>query len=314
MLEFRNLLMLALAVSAIGAIGGNGEDRRTMIKLFGLAGALFLLILIVERMCASVQKTNIEWCDATWNPVTGCKRGCEYCYARRIAGRFGGWTTNGVKTTLNFMGDLPVLDSPLPLQRKDGKVVNAPFPFGFEPTLHRYRLDELHQDKKPKNVFVCSMSDLFGPWVPEAWIADVLKACLLSPQHRYLFLTKYPERYLELYETGLLPCRDNFWYGSTATHPETDQMMYSEHLNTFVSIEPLSGPFGTQVSGALEYIDWFIIGAETGNRKGKVVPEKSWVKEIVDYCDSAGKPVFMKDSLIPVVNESIWRREFPWDS
>lgn len=260
-----------------------------------------------------MQKTNIEWCDMTWNPVTGCRRGCNYCYARGIARRFGGWTAGGVKTMANLEKGPSELDQPLPLRHKDGKVVNAPFPFGFEPTFHRYRLDEPSKVEKRQNVFVCSMADLFGPWAPDEWIAEVLKACLLSPQHRYLFLTKYPERYLELYETGLLPRRENFWYGSTATNPETDQMMYSENLNTFVSIEPLLGPFGTPASGALDYIDWFIIGAETGNRKEKVVPEKAWVKEVVDYCDAAGKPVFMKDSLIPIVDESLWRREFPWE-
>ena len=157
------------------------------------------------------------------------------------------------------------------------------------------------------------MADLFGPWVPTEWIAEVFKACLLSPQHRYLFLTKYPERYLELDAAGALPCQENFWYGSTATNPEKDQMMYSDRFNTFVSIEPLLGPFGTPATGALDLIDWFIVGAETGNRKGKVVPEKAWVKEIVDYCDAAGKPVFMKDSLIPIVDESLWRRASPWE-
>ena len=261
----------------------------------------------------TMQKTDIEWCDVTWNPVTGCRRGCEYCYARGIARRFGGWTCDGVKTMENLIKkDPPVLDKPLLIKRSSGKVENAPFPFGFEPTLHLYRLDEPYQ-RKGRNIFVCSMADLFGPWVPTEWIAEVFKACLLSPQHRYLFLTKYPERYLELDAAGALPCQENFWYGSTATNPEKDQMMYSDRFNTFVSIEPLLGPFGTPATGALDLIDWFIVGAETGNRKGKVVPEKAWVKEIVDYCDAAGKPVFKKDSLIPIVDESLWRRASPWE-
>lgn len=251
-----------------------------------------------------MQKTNIEWCDATWNPVTGCRRGCDYCYARRIARRFSGmkWPTD----------DLHVLEQPRKGVTKSGKGMIIPFPFAFEPTLHLYRLDDPYQ-RKGKNIFVCSMADLFGPWVPDMWISEVFRACMLSPQHRYLFLTKYPERYLELDAAGALPCQENFWYGSTVTHPETDQMMYSDRFNTFVSIEPLLGPFGTPATGALDLIDWFIVGAETGNRKGKVVPEKAWVKEIVDYCDAAGKPVFMKDSLIPIVDESLWRRKFPWE-
>ena len=65
-----------------------------------------------------MNNTRIDWCDSTWNPVTGCKGGCDYCYARSIANRFGGWTTGGVKTTQNFFSDPPVLDSPLLLERK----------------------------------------------------------------------------------------------------------------------------------------------------------------------------------------------------
>ena len=245
-------------------------------------------------------KTKIEWADSTWNPVTGCLHGCEYCYAKKVAHRFDG----KVFDTSPLPGGLHVLEDRPPW---------PPYPYGFAPTFHRYRLGDPARKTKGKTVFVCSMADLFGSWVPTKWIVDVLDACLAAPQHRYLFLTKNPKRYLELNEVALLPHQDNFWYGSTATHPETDQMMYSEHLNTFVSIEPLLGPFGTPASGALDYINWFIVGAETGNRKGKVVPEKAWVKEIVNYCDAAGKPVFMKDSLKPIVGQENMRCEFPWD-
>lgn len=85
-----------------------------------------------------MNKTKIEWCDSTWNPVTGCRHGCPYCYAQRIAKRYGGWTTSGKKTTDNFFKDPPELQGPLLLKRNDGKVVNAPYPFGFTPTFHRY--------------------------------------------------------------------------------------------------------------------------------------------------------------------------------
>lgn len=255
--------------------------------------------------------TKIEWCDMTWNPVTGCKRGCEYCYARRIAERFGGHTDvlYAAEHLEEYEGTkIHVLDGPL--VNGDSK---AHYPFGFEPTLLRYKLDEPQRRKKGNTIFVCSMSDLFGPWVPTKWIVDVLDACLAAPQHRYLFLTKYPQRYLQLNEMALLPHQDNFWYGSTATNPETDLMAWSDSFHTFVSIEPLLGPFGHPTPGALHDIDWYIIGAETGNRKGKVVPEKAWVDEIVDCCRASGKPVFMKDSLVPIVGEAGMIREFPWE-
>ena len=139
-----------------------------------------------------MNNTRIDWCDSTWNPVTGCKGGCDYCYARSIANRFGGWTTGGVKTTQNFFSDPPVLDSPLLLERKSGKAVKAPYPFAFTPTFHRYRLEEPLKKRKGQNIFVGSMADLFGRWVPTKWIVEVLDICREAPQHNYLFLTKFP--------------------------------------------------------------------------------------------------------------------------
>ncbi len=255
-----------------------------------------------------MNKTKIEWCDSTWNPVTGCLHGCEYCYARKIAHRFGRPDTDGILDPLSG-GKLHEIDQPI-ISGKTGKII--PYPYEFSPTLLKYRLDNPQKWKKPRTIFVCSMADLFGSWVPTKWIVEVLDACRAAPQHRYLFLTKNPSRYLELNELALLPHDDNFWYGSTAAYPETDQMAWSNAFNTFVSIEPMLGRFGRPCPGALHDIDWFIVGAETGNRPGKIIPEKIWVQEVVDYCKSSGKPIFMKDSLIPIVGEENMRREFPW--
>lgn len=190
-----------------------------------------------------MNKTKIEWCDSTWNPVTGCRHGCPYCYAQRIAKRYGGWTTSGKKTTDNFFKDPPELQGPLLLKRNDGKVVNAPYPFGFTPTFHRYRLDEPSKKTKGQTIFVCSMADLFGRWVPTRWIVEVLDACRKAPQHRYLFLTKNPKRYIELDSMALLPHEDNFWFGSTVTKGE-DPATWMENIGChwFISVEPLLGP------------------------------------------------------------------------
>ena len=150
-----------------------------------------------------MNKTRIEWCDSTWNPVTGCKHGCPYCYARRVAGRFG--------EAQRATGDHHILQAP---------PVSTPYPYGFDPTFHRYRLDEPAHKTKGQTIFVCSMADLFGPWVPIRWIVEVLDACRKAPQHRYLFLTKHPKRYIELEHMALLPHEDNFWFGSTVTNGE----------------------------------------------------------------------------------------------
>jgi len=247
---------------------------------------------------SAINKTAIDWCDVTWNPVTGCKRDCPYCYAKGIAKRFGGWTDGGVKTTQNIFQDPPELDRPLLLERKDGKIVNAPFPFAFQPTLHRYRLSDTGKVKESQNVFVCSMADLFGPWVPLHWIREVMDACLAAPQHNYLFLTKFPERYKSLDHLALLPLAENFWYGTTVTHLKelgrVDQL--PEAANRFVSIEPIMSPIDLDFTR--RPVDWIIVGAETGNRRKKVKssPDLSWVKALAGYAHRNKVPILMKDS------------------
>lgn len=146
-----------------------------------------------------MDKSKIEWCDSTWNPVTGCFHGCEYCYASKIAKRFGcafgkdnscigvTWSTQGEGKTHELTD--PIID--------ECKNRKASFPFEFDPTFHRYRLDEPEHYKNPQTIFVCSMADLFGDWVPDEWIEEVFAACKNAPQHRYLFLTKNPKRYVQ---------------------------------------------------------------------------------------------------------------------
>lgn len=249
-----------------------------------------------------MNKTKIEWCDETWNPVTGCLHTCEYCYARRIAERFGGC-------------DNPVSDRelrcPMTITRRNGKAVDASFPFGFEPTLHRYRLDEPYQ-RRGRNIFVCSMADLFGEWVPDGWIEEVMKACLLSPQHRYLFLTKNPSRYMRLAEAGKLPEKDNFWYGSTATGPDVP-FWWSDHHNTFVSIEPMLKEFPSAGDDAIKKVGWVIMGAMTGPGSKDHQPRREWVEALVADAKSVGVLVLMKESLRPIVGDAGMLRQFPWE-
>lgn len=272
-----------------------------------------------------MNNTRIDWCDSTWNPVTGCKGGCDYCYARSIANRFGGWTTGGVKTTQNFFSDPPVLDSPLLLERKSGKVVKAPYPFAFTPTFHRYRLEEPLKKRKGQNIFVGSMADLFGRWVPTKWIVEVLDICREAPQHNYLFLTKFPERYVELDHLALLPHEENFWYGATITNAEqmkraADSIgQLRQEVRSFFSMEPLMEDVAR--SEALEmayngaYANWIIIGAMTGPGSESQQPCREWVERIVDDVKNELSPfypipVFMKGNL-----RKVWGRdliqEFP---
>lgn len=254
-----------------------------------------------------MDKTKIDWCDMSWNPITGCKHDCEYCYARRMAARFGGYSSGGGTTTFNPLKRAE-LHQPLTIMRANGKTVNSPYPFGFEPTLHRYRLGEPARKQRPRNIFVGSMADVFGAWVPATWIRDIFDACAAAPQHNYLFLTKNPQRYTELDRLALLPRESNFWYGSTVTTPE-QAYFYSTYHKTFLSIEPLLRPLGENAN-ALNGVDWVIIGAMTGPGSEKHQPNRTWVEDIVDQCRERGIPIFMKGNLAQVWGEPLIQ-EFP---
>lgn len=262
-----------------------------------------------------MKKSKIEWCDSTWNPVTGCLHGCEYCYARRKATRFGGasHTTNnecGCECQWITEDDGRLHDLNVAIYDED-RGHKAPYPFEFAPTFYRYRLGIPAQWTKPRNIFVCSMGELFGDWVPDAWITAVFDACKAAPQHRYLFLTKNPKRYCELADADKLPELRNFWYGSTITQKGDCLFAGSVQWNTFVSIEPLLEPIDAGLC-AFGGAKWIIIGAETGNRKDKVVPKPEWVGKIVETARLTRAAVFMKDSLIPIVGKNNMLMEFPW--
>ena len=188
-----------------------------------------------------MNETKIDWCDSTWNPVTGCLHGCEYCYARSIAKRFGGYTyaMEDLHDDVYAKDDSAIreLDRPLYVLRgstfEESKYQKAPYPYDFIPTLHRYRLND-YATKKGRNIFVCSMADLFGKWVPDDWKIEVLEACYKAPQHNYLFLTKDPIGYSIWPTKGHKdfycsdPYKENMWLGVTYTGKERLEGHYQE--------------------------------------------------------------------------------------
>lgn len=252
-----------------------------------------------------MNRTKIEWADYTWNPVTGCYHGCKYCYARRIAERFcrgTGKDDKKIHEVNNKTYDEWIIKEGEYGHRQD------PYPYGFEPTLHRYKLNEPTKVKKPSKIFVCSMADLFGDWVPNEWIAEVFKACEAAPQHQYLFLTKNPKKYYNWFPSVGSP--QNFWLGASAVnkpdekvtevdggfltttaHCTADTMRFFK--NSFISFEPLLNDVMQDCD--LDGIDWVIVGAQTG--PGAKPPKPEWVQSIIDEARYYEIPIFLKDNL-----------------
>lgn len=265
-----------------------------------------------------MKKTKIDWCDVTWNPVTGCRYTCEYCYARKMARRFCGDIRLNLsderirkehihqvnEQTGADLGAYVRCELDEPFINPAGKVI--PYPAGFNPTFHRFRLSQPIEEKKPSKIFVCSMADLFGEWVPDSWIEEVFAACDAAPQHEYLFLTKNPHRYIELVDKGKLPEDRNMWFGASATSPEQLRTTIDAFgdiyapIRTFLSIEPLSMDLARSDEWdnfEIRYtFNWIIVGAETGNRRGKITPKREWMEAIVNASEKTRLPLFMKES------------------
>lgn len=223
-----------------------------------------------------MKKTKIDWCDSTLNPVVGCKNGCNYCYARKLNNRFG------------FV------------------------PNWEEPQFFPERLEQL-KSKKGKSIFMDSMSDI-GWWKRE-WAYKVEEEIEKNNQHNYIFLTKgdnhYPSGFHELFNfrnyRNSIGCR-NVFIGKTIDR-QSKFNVFEQY--DFLSIEPILEPID------LSYLNihtrQVIIGAETGNRKGKVVPKKEWIDNIVKQCDEQNVRVFMKESLREIMGEDFRQDPLIWE-
>ena len=208
--------------------------------------------------------TKIEWTDATWNPVTGCNKtseGCVHCYAEVMARR------------LNAMG-------------------TEKYKNGFQVTLHEDALNEPKKWRKPRNIFVCSMSDLFHRDVPFDFVDKVMQVIKDTPQHRYQLLTKRAERMKDYFMTREVP--KNVWVGVTVevqtSKSRIDALRTIKNAPTrFLSCEPLLEDLGEL---DLTGIDWIIVGGESGLQARPMKEE--WVKGIKAQCDAANKAFFFK--------------------
>lgn len=211
------------------------------------------------------QNEDIEWAKWSWNPVTGCKHPCPYCYAREIANKI--YTQKFVPTIIPSR-----LAAPL----------NTAVP-------SKARSDETY-----RNVFVCSMADLFGRWVPSEWIHAVLDVCAENSQWNFLFLTKFPKRYAEF------EFPDNAWMGTTVdaqkrVRAAEDAMADVKATIKWLSIEPMLEPLQFSDLGAF---DWLVIGgASQAGRTGEWRVPSSWWVPLYTEARSKGMEVFMKTNL-----------------
>ena len=218
----------------------------------------------------------IEWTQATWNPVTGCTRvspGCDHCYALTFAERFRG-------------------------------VPGHPYEQGFDLKLWPDRLELPFKWKKPRRIFVNSMSDLFHKDVPDHFILDVFRTMTLANQHIYQVLTKRPSRLVNtsltekitqhIFElTGSTTWPAHIWLGVSV-----ETMQYAWRVDAlrkvpvstrFISAEPLLGPLDTL---CLNDIHWLISGGESG--PGHRYCDPSWVRTLRDRCQHDGVAFFHK--------------------
>lgn len=236
--------------------------------------------------------TKIEWCEETWNVVTGCtpvSEGCQNCYAKRMANRLRG--------RFGYPEDDP-----------------------FKVTLHPNKLGLPLKWKKPRKIFVCSMGDLFHEDVPFEFIASVMMTTTICQHHTFIILTKRPTNVIKYYKwvnnlkrKSIASCWpfSNVWFGVTAENQETANERIPTLLEIpaavrFVSVEPMlsnvdiieacdvvldNGDIPT-VQGIDNFLHWMICGAESGPGARPVQIE--WARNLRDQCVNANVPFFLK--------------------
>ncbi len=210
-----------------------------------------------------MSKSKIEWTESTWNPVSGCNkisRGCDNCYAERMAKRLQAMGTRGYEN-------------------------------GFEVTLQKHNLEKPLMMKKPQMIFVNSMSDIFHKDIPDEYIIQIFEVMNRAHWHTFQVLTKRPERLVNIADK--LKWTDNIWMGVTVeANDYVDRVDYLRDIDAkikFLSVEPLIDSVDR-----LNYdgIDWVIVGGESGYGAREMKAE--WAIEARDRCQDEDILFFFK--------------------
>ena len=222
------------------------------------------------------ENSPIEWTDATWNPVAGCSlasSGCTNCYAMRMAARLEAMGVAKYEGLTRKSGGRAKWTG---LLRCDEAALSVPY---------RWR--------RPRKVFVNSMSDLFHPDVPIDFIRKVWTVMEQTPRHDYQLLTKRPERMCEVLTSGGFKVLPNAWLGTSVEGPDVvDRIGYLRATPAairFISFEPLIGPIH---EADLDGVAWAIVGGESG--PGARTMDEDWVWALKRLCDRYGTAFFFK--------------------
>jgi protein gp37 len=214
-----------------------------------------------------MNKSNIDWCTHTINPIVGCLHNCFYCYAKEMVEH----------------GRLK--------QQYNGS---------FEPRYFPERLKDINQGNGRK-IFVCSMSDMFGEWVSKEWIEQILKS-ITNKSNTYLFLTKNPNRYnkfIDLFQDnmmiGITVARQNMFRRNQIENL-IELKNYNNKIKIFISIEPFFINTNIDVLYIKKGIDWVIIGGMTGKYAKDYSINRYRYNEIINQCINNNIPVFVKNN------------------
>ncbi len=263
-------------------------EESEKVPLIDIKGKVVAMVDEPKKPKFNTTNDNVDWARFTWNPITGCLHNCDFgCYADDIANK---------PTFKNI------------------------FPVGFKPVFHEHRLAcpantklAVSDDPRDKRVFVCSMADLFGKWIPDEWIEKVFEACMTNPEWEYLFLTKWTNRY------SMLASLPNAWFGASVTKQkevaqiEKQMQMFQTTGIKWLSVEPMLEHIKFN---DLSWCDFVVIGSLTetnhpapvGKLPAKPV-EFEWVFDLVTQCKEFGVPYYLKANLDN--GGTIWTKQQP---